>query len=165
MDRRKRKSRLAIKEALFHLLEKQEFSAIKVSEICEVADINRGTFYLNYLDKYDLLEKIIHEQIDLLVDYCKKHPHDGSSSLKRTFQYIAENKGLFQQLFTADSQGVFNQYLTHHVMTELSEESTNTIQAIFAASGVTGILGWYLTSETVEVEQLYEIEAVIAKLQ
>ncbi|MBP1047427.1 TetR/AcrR family transcriptional regulator [Enterococcus sp. BWM-S5] len=165
MDRRKRKSQMAIKAALIQLLNKKEFNAVKVSEICELADINRGTFYLNYLDKYDLLEKIIHEQIDLLVLYCKERQHGEYSSLNLTFCYIAENKTVFRLIFTADSQGIFNQYLAQHILSELSADSTSEIKAIFTASGITGILGWYLLNESATVESLYEIEDIVAKLQ
>ena len=156
---------MAIKAALIQLLNKKEFNAVKVSEICELADINRGTFYLNYLDKYDLLEKIIHEQIDLLVLYCKERQHGEYSSLNLTFRYIAENKTVFRLLFTADSQGIFNQYLAQHILSELSADNTSEIKVIFTASGITGILGWYLLNESATVESLYEIEDIVAKLQ
>jgi AcrR family transcriptional regulator len=165
MDRRKRKSQAAIKKAFIQLLNKKEFNAIKIGELCELADINRGTFYLNYLDKYDLLEKIIHEQIDQLVDYCKEHQQGGDSSLNLTFQYIGEHKAMFRLLFTADSQGVFNQHLTRHVMAAMSTDTVSEIKAIFAASGVTGILGWYVMNEEASVECLYEIEEIVARLQ
>lgn len=47
-DRRVRKTRTALMEALKHLMKKKVFSTITVSELCEQADVNRSTFYYHY---------------------------------------------------------------------------------------------------------------------
>lgn len=52
---------MMIRESLYHLLEKKHLSEITVKEICEGAEINRATFYRNYLDIYDLYEKLEEE--------------------------------------------------------------------------------------------------------
>ncbi len=44
-------------EALLSLLEKKDFSYITIKEICDVAGVNRSTFYLHYENTYDLLEE------------------------------------------------------------------------------------------------------------
>ena len=46
-----------IQEALLELLKVKNIQQITVRAICEMADINRSTFYAHYLDVYDLLEK------------------------------------------------------------------------------------------------------------
>ena len=48
----------AIKESLLKLLETNEIHQITVTDICKMADINRGTFYTHYKDAYDLLQSI-----------------------------------------------------------------------------------------------------------
>ncbi|MCF1685872.1 TetR/AcrR family transcriptional regulator [Tetragenococcus halophilus] len=47
-----------IKQALIQLLNKKNLEEITVSDITRNSQINRGTFYLHYLDKYDLIEKL-----------------------------------------------------------------------------------------------------------
>lgn len=44
-------------EALFSLLEKKEFEYITIKEICDVAGVNRSTFYLHYENTADLLKE------------------------------------------------------------------------------------------------------------
>jgi AcrR family transcriptional regulator len=44
-------------EALLSLLEKKDFEYITVKEICEVAGVNRSTFYLHYENTADLLKE------------------------------------------------------------------------------------------------------------
>ena len=57
MDRRVRKTRESLITALITLLEKKNINEISVRELSELADINRGTFYLHYKDPYDMLKK------------------------------------------------------------------------------------------------------------
>ena len=52
-----------IREALIQLLLEEKFETISVSKLCQRAGINRGTFYLHYLDKYDLIETLKEEII------------------------------------------------------------------------------------------------------
>lgn len=47
-----------IKKAFTVLMKEKGFHSITVSDITRKAGINRGTFYLHYVDKYDLLEKL-----------------------------------------------------------------------------------------------------------
>lgn len=48
----------SIWEAFFSLLDQEKFSAITVSQICQIARISRPTFYRHYVDKYALLTAI-----------------------------------------------------------------------------------------------------------
>ena len=47
-----------IREAFTGLLKQKPIQSISIKELCEVAGINRGTFYAHYRDIYDLREKI-----------------------------------------------------------------------------------------------------------
>lgn len=57
VDRRIARTRLAIQNALVALIKEKGLDAITVRDIVTLANINRGTFYLHYKDKYDLLEQ------------------------------------------------------------------------------------------------------------
>ena len=66
LDRRVRKTRTQLRKCLSILLETKKIQNITVKELAQMADINRGTFYLHYKDVYDLLD---HIQRDLLRDF------------------------------------------------------------------------------------------------
>lgn len=65
-DRRIRKTRSALKKSLTTLLQQKSVKDISVKELTELADVNRGTFYLHYKDVFDLLEQ---SELDLLDEF------------------------------------------------------------------------------------------------
>lgn len=65
-DLRVIKNRRGIEEAMLLLLQEKEFSKVTVQDICQAALVSRSTFYAHYLDKYDLLEKIVDRYFSLL---------------------------------------------------------------------------------------------------
>ena len=58
VDRRVRKTRKQLRTCLATLLMKKKIQDITVTELTDLADLNRGTFYLHYKDVYDLLESL-----------------------------------------------------------------------------------------------------------
>ena len=63
IDRRRRYTLSVIQEAFFALLAEVGFAKMTVADICRRAEINRGTFYLHYEDKYALLDALIDEAL------------------------------------------------------------------------------------------------------
>lgn len=54
-DRRQRKSRTALKQAMEQLMRTKSAQRISVAELCRLADVNRSTFYAHYLSVGHLL--------------------------------------------------------------------------------------------------------------
>ncbi|EEL70861.1 hypothetical protein IGA_00005 [Bacillus cereus HuA3-9] len=55
-DLRVARTKEAIRDALTELINEKGFDSITVKDITARANINRGTFYLHYRDKYDLFD-------------------------------------------------------------------------------------------------------------
>ena len=58
-------SKMVIKQALFELLETHPLSKITVKGLCDLADVNRGTFYTHYTDINDLIGQLENELTEL----------------------------------------------------------------------------------------------------
>ena len=59
-------------EAFLALLEKKDFDYITVKEICEVAGVNRSTFYLHYETMADLLSESVSHMNEQFLAYMKR---------------------------------------------------------------------------------------------
>lgn len=60
-DRRIERTKILLVNSLSVLMESKNIKDITVKELCEYADINRGTFYLHYKDIYDMLDSVENE--------------------------------------------------------------------------------------------------------
>lgn len=61
IQQRNTETKTYIKNSLVKLLKEKEMKDITVSDITRTAGVNRGTFYLHYLDKYDLIKQLVDE--------------------------------------------------------------------------------------------------------
>ena len=57
-DRRIEKTEYVLVNSLAALMHSKNIKDISVKELCEYANVNRGTFYLHYNDIYDMLDTI-----------------------------------------------------------------------------------------------------------
>jgi AcrR family transcriptional regulator len=87
MDRRVKYTRNALKDSLVQLMQDRPVSRITIKEICEHADVNRGTFYAHYKDQFDLLRQTELALIDDINAYLDSCP-------------VLDNQPLEQQMLT-----------------------------------------------------------------
>ncbi|NOV00310.1 TetR/AcrR family transcriptional regulator [Paenibacillus planticolens] len=104
IDRRKAKTKQALRDALVALIREKAIESITVSDLTRKADINRGTFYLHYRDVLDLRDHIKAEvQEGLLRIVAHLEPKD-------MFNQASEGKvydGLIRVYEYFDSQADF----------------------------------------------------------
>lgn len=158
-DRRTRYTKGVIHEAFFDLLRKKGFSAITVTDICKRAEINRGTFYLHYVDKYALLDEVIDEALDAEPPLQGNHPTSMCQRPPANDNY----RMLYTQpdLFSRVSQRVIERGAAEMVpqimeRTGLSEEDARVL-FVFTANGnlaVNRALGWQQNPRFAEVQAL-----------
>ncbi len=96
LDRRTAYTRMVIRDSLYELLKTKSLSQITVKELCELADINRATFYRNYMDIYDLYEKLEAELIQ------RAFPSGNIENDRYTLlELIYENKEYYREFFNS----------------------------------------------------------------
>ena len=113
-------------KALLSLLEKKPFEYITISEICEMAGVNRSTFYLHYENTGDLLKETTAFVLD---DFSSYFPVDIENlTMKFTecnlqdLQFINETYLYPYLSFVKENQRVFSA-----VLSQPAAFDTNTI--------------------------------------
>ena len=154
-DRRIVKSEKAIQSAFLAMLLDVGFDAITVKNLTEKADISRKTFYLHYLDKYDLLNGIVDEMIRELTDLCEKKKDMGFvDGTVLWFYYFEEHKPFFTALFSTESTISFRHRLLDFIMEQLnnklegvSEHRDTEVLCKFMAMAVLGVIESYVLDQ------------------
>ena len=104
-DRRVRRTKKLLTQALTELLQKKQINEITVKELTDLADMNRGTFYMYYKDIFDMLEKIEDELFQKLDVIAQTHEHgDPTQQVKPIlldlFRFIEENQEMCRVLLS-----------------------------------------------------------------
>ena len=104
-DRRVRRTKKLLTKALTQLLQEKQINEITVKELTDLADMNRGTFYLYYKDMFDMLEKIEDGMFEALDAIVSLHEHDDVSQqtkpiLLDLFRFIQDNQEMCRVLLS-----------------------------------------------------------------
>ena len=157
-DRRIQKSKNAIRQSFLGLLQEKSLNQITVSEICRIANIGRGTFYLHYTDIYDLYDQIenhLYEGLYQLFESC--YPTTDVENSRRLTEglttYVALHKDIFLLLVRSDNGHSLQKLRTAFHEKALLENRRlhpagnieyDAVEAVFAVSGIVGVLEEWL---------------------
>ena len=116
-DPRSRYTQSVIENAFLTLIrEKKQLSKVTVSDICKVAEINRGTFYRYYLDVYDLADQLMDAGIEQI---RKMIANENGQSYREVFSSVLR---IFQQdraFFSMVMSNAFGEHGSNTFMNKL----------------------------------------------
>ena len=99
-NKRRRESQEKMERAFIELLQTREIKDVTVSDLIKMTELNRSTFYANYIDIFDLAdktrEKLENEFSNLFANY--DYFNDRSGALKM-FTHIKENQLFYKTYF------------------------------------------------------------------
>ena len=99
-NKRRRESQEKIERAFIELLQTREIKDIAVSDLIKMTELNRSTFYANYMDIFDLADKtrgkLEKDFSSLFADYDYFNEHSGALKM---FTHIKENQLFYQTYF------------------------------------------------------------------
>ena len=109
-DRRVRRTRRLLRDALVSLVLERGYSAITVEDITDRADLGRATFYTHYTDKDDLLGQVVSDLSDELQERLR--PLVPASSVGFTgkpvlemFRHAAEERDVYRVILRGEGDG------------------------------------------------------------
>ncbi len=95
-NKRKRNSIEKIEKAFIARLQNKEINQISVTDICKDTKLNRSTFYANFIDIYDLADKL-REKLER--DFNEQFDQNTSRDAVTMFQHIYENQLFYKTYF------------------------------------------------------------------
>lgn len=184
-DRRVRKSKRAIKQAFIQLLKENNLNRITIQQISDLADVNRGTFYLNYEDKYALLDEMENEQIEEIKGFVDIRKMDLSTKtsdrfiedfankvIKNVITHIEHNIEFYQVILNLERKSQIEEQLAEIVRSNIKhligdKDDIFGIPENYYLSYVVGsmmsmIKYWVSDENRVSVEELVNYVSTIA---
>lgn len=135
-QKRKTTTKTDLKGALTRLLREKDFEAISVSDITREAGVNRGTFYLHYVDKFDMMDQLIDEILQniliLLKEGNPKNKEEAFPGIVKIFEYLKEDFDFIHAMTL--NRFNYTTKLIHDFLYELTKQITpiqETIQSVY----------------------------------
>lgn len=99
-DNRVRYTKMVLQEAILKILQDKPIDKVTIKEICDEAEINRGTFYLHYTTPYDLLKEIENKFIEDNMVYFSAYMESDfeRSHLEGMYECILKNREICKVL-------------------------------------------------------------------
>jgi AcrR family transcriptional regulator len=158
VDRRILKTQESLKKAVIELMTEKNFDDITIQDIADRANVNRGTIYLHYQDKFDLLDKLIETHFNELGEMgewaCEM---DWIDALVPYFEYFEKNYLFFSTMLA--SKGAPSSFRTRLLASfiegfkdEIDRESgrnTDLIEDVmlqYAGTAYVGVIEWWIKS-------------------
>jgi len=171
VDRRVKYTKMVLRDALTDLLIDKPITKITVKEICELADINRSTFYSHYDDQFDLLESLKSELYDnIRAHIINRDFYDENEDLYgltlNIMKYIERNKKICYLLFGENGDLIFQKKILNIMKPpffkgleeKLGKSKTEYLYA-YVISGSIGIIQNWLKHDLKETPE--EISSLI----
>ncbi|WP_281759753.1 TetR/AcrR family transcriptional regulator [Alicyclobacillus hesperidum] len=144
-----------MKQALLELMEEKHFDQITVQDIADRANISRKTFYLHYVDKFDLLDHVIEESIEELRTFSESVCElDWLPATEMCFQYLENHYSFFAMMLTSKGAPYFRARFFAFEFEAFQEELRRTagerrdaLQDVlipFVVHAYVGVVEWWL---------------------
>jgi len=181
-DLRVVKTKQALHNALMTLLSEKPLENISIAELCRVANVNRGTFYLHYEQKEGLFEEYFHEIMEDLYNSYEE-PYRAVTTLDknqldpntiRIFHHIERFKMFYRIVFSKNVpltyyymlfDGIYS-LLKRDITTQhkLPDEIAIDYYSAYQANAIIGlIIQWYRQDFTESVSTLNKQLAAILR--
>mgnify|MGYP006378535507 CR=1 FL=1 len=159
-NKKRKKSQEQIEKIFLQLIQKKNIAEISVSTICDKANLNRSTFYSNYIDIYDLAEKIKQQmEIEFAQFQLSNNAKQDENGYLSMFKYIKDNQIFFKTYFKLEE---ISKSLPTQYRVELAEKYYDNkfidYHIEFFRAGLNAIIKKWLNSGCIETpEEINEI--------
>ena len=135
-DRRVRRTKKLLTQALTELMQQKQVKEITVTELTDLADMNRGTFYLYYKDIFDMLEHIEDSMFQALNEILERHKKENvvqktEPILRDILGFIEENQDMVRVLLSPHGDMNF----LHRLNDVLREKCLQFVRRVAPAEG------------------------------
>jgi len=163
-DRRTLKTRQAIHEAIFSLMQEKQYSKITIQDIIDRANVGRSTFYSHFDTKDELLLSSVDHLFEMLNKYISSYIEQNADQprlipVTEFFEHIKENNRIMKGLLKSDGADLFfdkvqnywNDKMERYILSKLPEGTEPNIPVSVLANHITStlvnLLKWWVKNK------------------
>lgn len=148
-DRRVRRTRSALRNALVELVVERGYDRITVRDVLDRADIGRSTFYAHYRDKDALFASCFEDLRDDLEREMSALGRLGDpvKPLTVIFEHAHRHQQVYRAVGTAHLHQMIFEVMRDHLCTHDDLRLPVDVAAEYHASALVGILGWWVRAD------------------
>ena len=153
-DRRIARTRLALRDAMLHLLPERGWDELNIQQICEQANVGRSTFYIHYRSKDDLLAESLNDLRDALSAATPHHPgpQQPLGFMPGLMAHMTEHRRVFKAVVGRRSgHGIerrFRETVFQLVESGIAKQKPLDVKsrmvARYIAGGVVDLMAWWV---------------------
>jgi AcrR family transcriptional regulator len=178
VDRRCRRTKNAIKNALLKILKRKNLNKITVSELVELADVNRKSFYNHYSDMKSVLSELEDDFVERVFSLMNRENlmldiNEPGVFIKKLTLEIENNSEFYQLLVEAKAYSnlgqkmkkCLRQHLKKVALKELVNLNAFDVYADFMMSGIISVYeNWFHSKRELSIEEISDLicEIVVA---
>lgn len=136
----------------------KDFDQITIQDISDRADVSRRTIYLHYMDKFDLLDKLIEQHIDEMRELCESTEDDADykDSGLVWFEYFDNHYLFFSAMLKSKGSLFFHHRFLEFFLQELGKRDSDTpaansqqlakgeeVDFQFLGAAIVGVVEWW----------------------
>jgi AcrR family transcriptional regulator len=159
-DRRSRRTRQLVTEAMAELLQEKRYEDITVRDILDRADIGSSTFYAHYFDKEDVQASLIQQLFEqLLQQLLRRSGKQEVVPSLELFRHVQQNvqqiqaliPGRFGETFWEVAERTMSQMIEHSLKSTASSKHSCSVPppvvAHYLAATFLTLLKWWLIAD------------------
>ena len=170
MDRRQKRTRKAVYDALARLLEHKSYSNITVQDIIDEADVGRSTFYAHFETKDELLKSLCSEIFDHVFsqDLAKENTHDFSQGKKdlneeitHILYHLLDNSRYIKPIVSSESGEIFMRYFKEYLtpvfegeLKKIKSKVPDDYMLNHLVCGFAETVRWWVTHDSFSPEEI-----------
>ena len=147
--RRVRMTKMLLKNALIDIMKTKSIHLVSIKEICEIADVNRSTFYRHYNTQYDLYDDII-EDISQDIGAIYKNDYTTVDFLTKVLEYIESKREIFLVILSDNGKVSLGEAFVLFTGRFIDHNNTSELVTYvmeFVAAGLTSTIWSWLNKE------------------
>lgn len=160
-DRRIQRSHQLLQEGFVAVLREKGFAAMTIQDITDRANVNRGTFYKHFTDKYMLLDKIVRDNFNKMLanalpsmpEWNRKNLHILIRTVLDCFEVKYQHQAPSSRFPATLLEQTIHEELTKYLFKWIESDGSKELESVPQLEGKSRVISWAIFGPAIQWSQ------------